>query len=159
MGRVGNEFCRKVGDSMYSASQDLIEAVKARERIVDAKIEIDGVEYSSEYIQSFTYEAVSNPENYLMVGSVSATKVELSLLDISPAVILENAEYKLYVGIEVDGEMEYIPLGVFYADPDSIKRKKNVATLTLYDGMLKAQREYISELVYPTSLIVDLHST
>lgn len=157
MGRVGNEFCRKVGDSMYPASQDLIEAVKARERIVDAKIEIDGVEYSSEYIQSFTYEAVSNPENYLMVGSVSATKVELSLLDISSAVILENAEYKLYVGIEVNGEMEYIPLGVFYADPDSIKRKKNVATLTLYDGMLKAQREYISELVYPTSLIVVAH--
>lgn len=136
---------------MYAVSAGFKTAVKQGTRTVGVKLEITNGATTNTYYEanviSLDYEDASNPSESFELGSVVAAQINLSLLDVTEA--FETATYKPYIGIEVSGAQEYVPLGVFYAD--SVKKKKNITNLVLVDKMVKLEKAYNSALTFPAS--------
>lgn len=133
---------------MYNVSEEFRNQIKRHSRQVKAKIEINDNTYDEENIIELTYEDMSNPSNEFNIGSTVAAKVSVSLINVID--VLETAIFKPYLGIEINENIEYVPLGVFYAD--DVQRKKNVTSVTLFDGMIKLEQAYFSDLSYPATI-------
>jgi hypothetical protein len=133
---------------MYNVSAGFKEAIKNPSRVIGAKVEIGANTYFTENIIDISYEDMSNPSSKFTIGSTVAAKVDLSLIDVTD--VLEPVVFKPYLGVVVNGNMEYVPLGVFYAD--DVERKKNVARVKLFDGMVKLEKGYFSDLTYPATI-------
>lgn len=56
------------------------------------------------------------------------------------------------IGLEVQGQMEWTKMGVFYIDDVEIDRNSNTTTLKLIDGMFKFNQPFVSDLSYPATV-------
>jgi len=134
---------------MYNVSQAFKNAIKQPSRMISAKIEIEDRTYFDEHIIDLSYEDTSNPSTNFEIGSTASATIILSLMDVNE--VFETLFIKPFIGLDVNGVVEYVPLGVFYAD--QVERKKNVVSLTLFDGMIKLEQAYFSNLTYPTTIM------
>jgi hypothetical protein len=133
---------------MYNVSSGFKAAIKQSSRIVAAKISINSNTYLDDKIINLSFEDSSNPSNKFELGAVAAAKVDLSLTGVNE--VFETATFKPFIGLDVNGSIEWVPLGVFYAD--DVDRKKDVTKLTLFDGMIKLEQAYFSNLSYPATI-------
>lgn len=124
-------------------------SVSAPSRLFNGKVFIRGLEYDDEYIEDFTIDETVNPDESFVLGSVASSKLDLTVLNITD-VNFENAIIEPHVGLEVDGVIEYVPLGVFTVD--SIDMNKGRTELVCFDNMIKLERPYFSNLTYPATL-------
>jgi|GEM_PF-2413855 len=134
---------------MYNVSQAFKNAIKQPSRMISAKIEIEDRTYFDEHIIDLSYEDTSNPSTNFEIGSTASATINLSLMGVNE--VFETLSIKPFIGLDVNGAVEYVPLGVFYAD--QVERKKNVVSLTLFDGMIKLEQAYFSNLTYPTTIM------
>lgn len=134
---------------MYTVSTNFLNAIKEPSRIVSSKVLIRDVEYSDDYIIEISTDESVNPEDSFALGSTASTKLDIALIDIT-GVIFEGAEIKPYIGLEVDGMAEYVPLGVFTVD--KISKIKDTIKLECFDNMIKTEKAYFSDLNYPASI-------
>lgn len=92
--------------------------------------------------------------NLGFIGSATARKLELNLIDLSGNINLENKEVTLKIGAEYEGETYYINYGNFIVD----KAPENDATdgkirVVAYDYMIKFNKMYESKVIYPCTLL------
>lgn len=61
---------------------------------------------------------------------------------------------KIYpeIGLLVDGTYEWIKMGEYFINDIEIDRNRKTTELELMDGMFKLNREYVTDLTYPTDI-------
>ncbi|NNV07770.1 hypothetical protein ETC03_15750 [Geobacillus sp. MMMUD3] len=133
---------------MYNASSGFLTAVKQHSRLLGVKVIINSNTYFEDKIVEMVYEDTSNSSDAFSIGDVSSAVLELTLTGVNE--VFETATVTPYIGVSVNGTLEYVPLGVFYVDV--IDKKKNVTKLTCYDGMIKLEKGYFSNLTYPATI-------
>lgn len=98
---------------------------------------VDNVIYSGErYLVS--YPKVEHKTDKA-VGSFPAKTCELEILNIDGTLDLHGKEVTVYRGLEIDGETEWVRIGVFMASDDNIKTNINKRTIT-FKGTDKTQK-------------------
>lgn len=134
---------------MYPVSIAYKNAVTQPSRAFNAKVLIRDVEYIDENIVEIVLNETVNPDDTFSLGSAASTRLDLTVIDIAD-VIFENATIKPYIGLDVGGTTEYVPLGVFTVD--SLSKIKTKTKLTCFDNMIKLERPYFSNLTYPAGI-------
>lgn len=140
---------------MYNVSATYLEKVVEPSRFIMAKVDIGGVILDETIISSFEVESSLGSDRMPTIGSSIASKLKLSLVkDDSIPAILINVPIKPYVGVETSTEVvEWIPLGVFYANVGDVIRNKRTIDIDCFDRMPDLDTlEYTSNLTFPATI-------
>ena len=139
---------------MYSVTSNFLTKIKESSRTVKAKVEIDTVTLYENEIIKFAIEDSFGSFNMPAIGGVSAKKLTLEVLSGNTPAIMIGKPIKPYIGIETStGVYEYIPMGVFYADYNQIKKTDKLITIECFDKMPTLDDDkYTSALTYPATV-------
>lgn len=130
---------------MYQASEQFNTAILGDNRTFRAKLKSGGTEITSGIISIKQY-AQSASETITIGGAMSAY-VEIQMW--KPDVQLEGNEVEISIGLMVDGELEYVPIGLYTVQKP--EDDDGVISFTGYDRMQsKMGGAYFSELAYPS---------
>ena len=121
-------------------------AIAAPNRKINARLmQNDNVLIDS--VKSFTITAGSEE---ITIGSAISSYVQATVD--KQDVLLSGKEVSLEIGLEVDGEMEYIPMGVYTIQNPKIVSNK--ISFTAYDCLTsKCNSAYYSKLTYPVDAL------
>jgi uncharacterized protein YxeA len=139
---------------MYNVTQDFLTAVKLPSRTVKAKVVIDGTTTLDEsIIMNFSVEKAFS-SNMPVLGSVSASKLTLSMINDGLPAVLVGVPIIPSVAIEVTpGVYEWLQLGTYFAEPGDITKTKRTTSIECFDKMpTYDSMTYTSTLSYPASL-------
>lgn len=116
------------------------------------KLLVNGTEIEDN-IDEFKYNGMCNDDESFGIGNACSAMVSFSIID--PSVNIENKEIEVYEGIEVDGTIEYLKLGIFKALKPNNDRNK--VTYKCTDRMTYLMNmPYSSKLKVPTTDIAVL---
>lgn len=126
-----------------------------KRNVTRAKILYDNIEINEgNYIQDLTIEEQRYIKNYGFVGTATAKKLELNVLDINGELNLENKEVVVKIGADYDGDTYYINYGNFIVDSAPQHDETNGKTrVVAYDYMIKFNKPYVDRVVYPCTLL------
>lgn len=116
-----------------------------------AKIIVDGVEYDG-YSTLKKYPSISWQAEY--IGSFPAKSCTFEAYQ-TAGLELVGKEIEVFRGLEIDGAIEWVPLGKFTAAADGVKTSNtaNTITYTGYDRATRFDVEYTAlDLTYPTTI-------
>lgn len=143
---------------MLRTSDAYQRAVAQPSRLLKSKITINDVIYDDLDVVSINMDEELFLNDSFTIGTASMSSVELMVKYSQSALesFIEDEEMEIEVGIEVsDGIFEFISLGYFIIEDV----EKNDLDITIYanDRMVKTEKDYYSNLTYPTTLkaIVD----
>ena len=126
-----------------------------KHNVTRAKILWSGTEINEQnYIQNLTLDEQRYISNLGFVGSATAKKLEINLIDNSNSINLENQEIILKLGADYNGDTYYINYGNFIVDkPPEIDTTNGKIRVVAYDYMIKFNKPYINRVAYPCSLL------
>lgn len=117
-------------------------------RHAHSKIIVDGVEYKD---QIKKYPSVSLQGEF--IGSFPAKSCTFEIYDIG--IDLVGKEVEAFRGLEINGAIEWVPLGKFTATADGVKSSSTGDSVTFsgYDRAVLFDVEYLPvDLTYPTTI-------
>ena len=130
---------------MHQASGAFNDNILGYSRAFLTRIEIDGKVIDAE-ISEILYTASANPGDYVIIGGAVSAGVQISMK--KPQATMENTEFSLKIGLDLNGTEEYVPLGLF-----TVQKPQNddgMLSFTAYDRMTsKLSGAYFSNLTYP----------
>lgn len=93
-------------------------------------------------------QANSGTDTIELGGTVSA-QIDVEAFSTEFSVI--SREFQLYLGIETDSAVEYIPIGIYMPQKPTYSQDKSIVTFTAYDRMVsRFERPYNTEITaYP----------
>lgn len=123
---------------MYLLNRETLNAFNDDSREIYVKAVFNN-EYTidGDYIKSFTITDSIGNTDALTLGNACSNKLELDMFVPEDFTGLTAAKIEMYIGIEINGSISYVPLGVFYAD--NVKSTDNFKSvkITAFDAMLK----------------------
>lgn len=123
---------------MYVLNREILNAFNEDSREIYVKAVFNN-EYTidGDYIKSFTITDSIGNTDALTLGNACSNKLELDMFVPEDFTGLTAAKIEMYIGIEINGSISYVPLGVFYAD--NVKSTDNFKSvkITAFDAMLK----------------------
>lgn len=130
---------------MYTQiSDEMKKMLEADARTFLMKLQSDTFEITSGF-RKIVYQGGSSGEG-LAIGTTVSASVEITMEKTEH--LLTGKEFAFYLGMNVDGKEEYIPMGIFKAQKPAATDWE--ITLKAYDRMYDAERNYASSLHYPT---------
>ncbi len=121
---------------------------------METKVEIAGVEYFNEHLDSVYVKAAMFAENTLSIGGCVAKEIDISLYPQGD--IPRMAEMRLFCRpVSQLSAGEWLPKGVYYIDTRQMDYQSGVLTIHGYDAMLKAEQTFLEELddtVWPKTM-------
>ena len=130
---------------MYQTSENFKNAVYGDSRTFLAKIS-DGANSASEEILSLKQTSRSVADDCISIGGAVSSYVEVKMRD--RGFTLDGTELEISIGMTIDSEPEWVPLGIFTAQKP--KSDNGVVTFTAYDRIqTRMSGAFISELTYP----------
>lgn len=130
---------------MYQTSEKFKNAVYGDSRTFLAKVS-DGTHSASEEILSLKQTSRSAADDCISVGGAVSSYVEIKMWD--PGFTLDGTELEISIGMMIDSEPEWVPLGLFTAQKP--KSDSGVVTFTAYDRIqTRMSGAFVSELTYP----------
>ena len=130
---------------MYKTSEKFKNAVYGDSRTFLAKVS-DGTHSASEEILSIKQTSRSVADDCISIGGAVSSYVEIKMWD--PGFALDGTELEISIGMVIDSEPEWVPLGLFTAQKP--KNDNGVVTFTAYDRIqTRMSGAFISELTYP----------
>ena len=130
---------------MYKTSDKFNSAVCGDGRTFYARIS-DGTHEVTSGILSVKQTSRSVPDECITVGGAVSSYVEVEM--IPPSFSLDNTELNVSIGMLIDGEKEWVPLGFFTVQKP--KTDSGVVKFTAYDRIQSRMNGmYASELTYP----------
>lgn len=130
---------------MYKTSDKFNSAVCGDGRTFYARIS-DGTHEVTSGILSVKQTSRSVPDECITVGGAVSSYVEVEM--IPPSFYLDNTELNVSIGMLIDGEKEWVPLGLFTVQKP--KTDSGVVKFTAYDRIQSRMNGmYASELTYP----------
>lgn len=135
---------------MYNVTQEFINAIKQNGRKFKSSITIRDTTFDDNNIIDINLEENVNPTESFMLGGVGSSKLEVTLINVPDALILEDANITATISLLINGAYEDVPLGVFTVD--DVSKDKNKVKLQCFDNMIKLEKAYFSDLSYPTDI-------
>ena len=129
---------------MYQTSKIFEDTILGKSRNFVTKIEISGQEIKAK-IRSAVYIASANPANSVTIGGTGSAYVQIEME--KPSIDIENTEFLLSIGLNLNGVQEFVPLGYFTTQKPV--NDDGMLSLTAYDRMAKLSGAYNSQLEYP----------
>ena len=126
-----------------------------KRNVTRAKVLYDNIELNeNNYLQDLTIEEQRYIKDYGFVGTATAKKLELNVLDINGELNLENKELVVKIGADYEGNTYYINYGNFIVDSAPEHDETNGKTRVIaYDYMIKFNKPYVDRVVYPCTLL------
>lgn len=116
------------------------------------KITVDDIEIEED-INDFRYNSMCNDYDSFSIGNTCSATVSFSIKN--PSVNLTNNEIKVYEGIDINGTIEYIKLGIFKVLKPN--KDREVVNYECVDRMIYLMNmPYFSNLEVPTTDIAVL---
>jgi hypothetical protein len=172
---------------MQNVSEQFKVAISQPSREIASKITFPDLVLDDYHIQKIDLDSALISDNDFEIGAAPMDVVRIELIEDNDTLInykFENKECVIHQGIKViipntsthadlsnfthaelsqrtynnmnSRSIEYLPLGRFTVEKAT--RKNNVITLNCVDRMYKAEKEYVSDLMYPTTLLDILES-
>lgn len=121
---------------------------------METKVEIAGVEYFNEHLDSVYVKAAMFAGNTLSIGGCVAKEIDISLYPQGD--IPRMAEMRLFCRpVSQLSAGEWLLKGVYYIDTRQMDYQSGVLTIHGYDAMLKAEQTFLEELddtVWPKTM-------
>ena len=113
--------------------------------------------YTADNIISMDISGSSSAQNELTMGATCARQMELVVCDSDNVAISGiswmNAVIKPYVGLEVNGSFEWVPMGLFYVVETPTRNRDYTVKIVAYDGFALMGTEYATNiLVFPANI-------
>lgn len=138
---------------MYAASTIYKNYIaSSRVRVPKSKIVVDGVTYTGQqYLK--TYPEISH-SNSKMIGGFPAKSCEFEIYNLDGNIDLNGKEISVYRGLEIDGTVTWIPMGMFTAKNEDITNNKTARSISFKgtDRAVAFDCAYGGSLNYPTTL-------
>lgn len=131
---------------MYQASKKFGDAIAGSNRKFNTRL-LENEKVLVESVKNFT---ITSGAEEITIGSAVASYVQATIEN--KGIALSGKEVSLEIGVEVDGEMEYIPMGLYTIQNPKIESNK--ITFTAYDRLAsRCNGAYYSKLSYPTDAV------
>ena len=131
---------------MYQASKKFGDAIAGSNRKFNTRL-LENEKVLVESVKNFT---ITSGAEEITIGSAVASYVQATIEN--KGIALSGKEVSLEIGVEVDGEMEYIPMGLYTIQNPKIESNK--VTFTAYDRLAsRCNGAYYSKLSYPTDVV------
>lgn len=141
---------------MYFASPEYLSYIDSSiTRTPCSKVVVDGVEYSGR-THLKTYPKISH-SNTKMIGGFPAATCEFEIYNIDGTIELNGKEVEVYKGLEINGAVSWIPMGIFSATDDNITNNKTARSITFkgYDRAALFDVAFVQEddITFPCTLL------
>ena len=131
---------------MYQASKKIGDAIAGSNRKFNTRL-LENEKVLVESVKNFT---ITSGAEEITIGSAVASYVQATIEN--KGIALSGKEVSLEIGVEVDREMEYIPMGLYTIQNPKIESNK--VTFTAYDRLAsRCNGAYYSKLSYPTDAV------
>lgn len=131
---------------MYQASKKFGDAIAGSNRKFNTRL-LENEKVLVESVKNFT---ITSGAEEITIGGAVASYVQATIEN--KGIALSGKEVSLEIGVEVDGEMEYIPMGLYTIQNPKIESNK--VTFTAYDRLAsRCNGAYYSKLSYPTDAV------
>ncbi len=131
---------------MYQASKKFGDAIAGSNRKFNTRL-LENEKVLVESVKNFT---ITSGAEEITIGSAVASYVQATIEN--KGIALSGKEVSLEIGVEVDGEMEYIPMGLYTIQNPKIENNK--VTFTAYDRLAsRCNGAYYSKLGYPVDAV------
>lgn len=131
---------------MYQASKKFGDAIAGSNRKFNTRL-LENEKVLVESVKNFT---ITSGAEEITIGSAVASYVQATIEN--KGIALSGKEVSLEIGVEVDGAMEYIPMGLYTIQNPKIESNK--VTFTAYDRLAsKCNGAYYSKLGYPVDAV------
>ena len=140
---------------MYNVSSTYLNKIKEPSRLTAIKVGIGDKILTNLEVQNLSVEYSSGNDGLPAIGGATAAKLTLSLLRVGNTPSYYTTQ-SIKPSIAIDdgvGNLMWVPLGTFYADPESIKRTDQTISIDCFDMMKRYESlAFESSLSYPASL-------
>ena len=131
---------------MYQASKKFGDAIAGSNRKFNTRL-LENEKVLVESVKNFT---ITSGAEEITIGSAVASYVQATIEN--KGIALSGKEVSLEIGVEVDGEMEYIPMGLYTIQNPKIESNK--VAFTAYDRLAsRCNGAYYSKLAYPVDAV------
>lgn len=131
---------------MYQASKYFGDAIAGPNRKFNTRL-LENEKVLVESVKNFT---ITSGAEEITIGSAVASYVQATIEN--KGIALSGKEVSLEIGVEVDGDMEYIPMGLYTIQNPKIESNK--VTFTAYDRLAsRCNGAYYSQLGYPVDAV------
>lgn len=138
---------------MYAASTSYKNYIAtSRVRVPKSKIVVGNATYTGQqYLK--TYPKISH-SNSKMIGGFPAKSCEFEIYNLDGSIDLNGKEVSVYRGLEINGSVTWIPLGLFTAKDEDITNNKTARSISFKgtDRAVLFDCAYGGSLTYPTTL-------
>lgn len=138
---------------MYAASTSYKNYIaSSRVRVPKSKIVVGNATYTGQqYLK--TYPKISH-SNSKMIGGFPAKSCEFEIYNLDGSIDLNGKEVSVYRGLEINGSVTWIPLGLFTAKDEDITNNKTARSISFKgtDRAVLFDCAYGGSLTYPTTL-------
>ena len=126
-----------------------------KHNITRAKILWSGAEINEQNnLQNLTLDEQRYISNLGFIGTATAKKLEINLIDLNNSINLEDKEIIMKLGADYNGNTYYINYGSFIIDKaPEIDATNGKIRIVAYDYMIKFNKPFISRVTYPCTLL------
>ena len=133
---------------MYTTSIDFKTYIKKASRLISSRVVVNTDTYTANQVVELSLESNLVAGEEFTIGSTICNQLKAVIA--TPNIILESYEIKPYMGLDIEGVIEEVPLGIFTID--EVVTLGASKTITAYDNMIKLEKPYFSDLVYPATI-------
>lgn len=132
---------------MYTVSNNYKNYIKMPSRTINSRLEINSSIYTDSEIIDMSLESNLVPGEEFTLGCTVCNKYEATVKTNDN--IIDLSVVKPYILLYTD-TWEEVPLGIFTID--DVNGKKDIKKIIAYDNMIKLEKAYFSDLVYPATI-------
>lgn len=127
---------------MYELKDNVMKAYSSESREIGVKATFnDTIVITGENIKSYTITDSVGGTDSLSLGNACSKRLEMSILVPPELTGIEAAKVQVEIGIDVDGTIEYTPLGLFYVDEVETSDDYKNVKITAYDLIYKIEKD------------------
>lgn len=127
---------------MYELKDNVMKAYSSESREIGVKATFnDKVVITGENIKSYTITDSVGGTDSLSLGNACSKRLEMSILVPPELTGIEAAKVQVEIGIDVNGTIEYTPLGLFYVDEVETSDDYKNVKITAYDLIYKIEKD------------------
>lgn len=121
---------------MYEIENNILNAFESDNREIAVRCTFnDNSVIDGEYIKKIEITDIISGDTTLSLGNACSNQLKLDMFLPEDFVGLGNAKIKVELGINIDNNIEYVPMGIFYVDSFKSNSDFKSVTITAYDAM------------------------